>query len=354
MRHVSSRGSLARLATVLVAAMLIASGIATNRATARAIGPALTIPARFTRLGSGELVGSEARSLVFNQQTSAGFLIDGTTGRRAALSVPGCTGAAAISAQTIVFVCGGGDSGESYQLYDIATGRLRPLELNSALAPACTPLTASCLQITAVGADWVSVLSPCDDEHCSEIYSLENLSTGAILSDPTSATTAIDLDTASGGRRLCQPVTVPANGQGIEDGRPPFGSVASAGRFQIATSEAGSFLEECGAPLHQFLTYTSYPGCAHQTCSPPLSSHMIIWESKPGHLSGVFAPSLRRFTIAVPRTVDPQAAGEQFVIGHEYGLALTARSLYVAVGDTVWTATVPASPPTRSRSRATH
>jgi hypothetical protein len=353
MRHVSSRGSLARLATVLVAALVIASGIATNRATARTTRPALTITVRFTRLGSGELVGSEDRSLVFNQQTSTGFLIDGTTGRRAAVSVPGCTGAAAISAQTIVFVCAG-DSGASYQLYDTATGRLRPLELNSALAPACAPLTASCLQITAVGADWVSVLVPCDDEHCSEIYSLDNLSTGAILPDPTSPTTAIDLDTASGGRRLCHPVTVPTNGQGFDDGRPPFGSVAPAGRFQIATSEAGSYLEECGAPLHQFLTYTSYPGCAHQTCSPPLSSHMIIWESKPGHLSGVFTPSLRRFTIAVPRTVDPQAAGEQFVNGHEYGLALTARSLYVAVGDTVWTATVPASPPTRSRSRATH
>jgi hypothetical protein len=352
MRHGRSRGPLVRLAAVLPVAVAIASGVTTGHAVARAARPPLTLPARFTRVGSGELIGGERRSLVFNPQTSTGLLIDGTTGRRTRVSVPGCAGPAAISATTIVFGCGTG-AGASYQLYDIATGRLRPLELNSSLAPGCAPLTPSCLQITGVGADWVSVLAPCDeDEQCAESYSLENLATGAVVPDPTSATTAIDLDVASGGRRLCHPVTVPPNAQDIEGGRTPFGSVASAGRFQIATSNAGSFLDQCGVALHQFLTYTSYPGCAHQTCSPPVSPHMIVWESKPGRLSGVFVPSLRRFTIAVPRGVDPQARQDQFVNGHEYGLALTAHSVYLAIGRVVWTATVPASPPSAEHRQA--
>ena len=77
---------------------------------------------------------------------------------------------------------------------------------------------------------------------------------------------------------------------------------------------------------------------------------MIVWQSKPGRLSGVFLPSLKRFAISVPAAVGPQAAHEHFVNGNQYSLALTTHTLYLGLRDAVWTMPIPPAPPKPRRS----
>jgi hypothetical protein len=314
------------------------------RAGSRAKPNSIALKSNFKRFGEGTLMGNANRVLVYQHGNSTGVLVNGTTRRHTSLSEPGCTSAAAISASTIVFSCGTA-AGSSYQLYDMANRQVRPLEINPSLSAGCAPVTAGCMEVTALGSDWVSLLPWCDQEHCGQVYSFQNLATGATAPDPTTPNTTIDLDASSSSRSVCSPVTVPANAQSGEDNLTTYGTVTPEGRFQIATSNAGSYLEQCGTHLRRRLTYTSYPGCAHQICSPPTNSRLVVWQSKPGRLAGVFFPSLKRFTIVIPASVDPNASSEQFVNGNQYALALTTHTLYLGVGNAVWTMGIPTSPP---------
>jgi hypothetical protein len=266
-----------------------------------------------------------------------GALVNGTTGRRSTVTAPGCTFVSAIGGSSIVFVCGS-DLDQSYRLYSITSGGIGPLTVNPALTAGCTGPQPQCATISAVGDDWMQVTGPCEMEHCDPVTSFQSLSTGAVEPDPVSRTVVPDLDSPTLARRVCAPVTVPSSMplDGVV-----WGSVQSDGRFQIAGGGGGSYLEQCGTTLHRFLTYL---GCV-------FNAHVVVWESKPGRLSGMFLPSLRRFTISVPLKVDPQSPHEKFVRDNPYELALTTRTLYLSREEKVWTMPIPASPPKLKASK---
>lgn len=311
-------------------------------AHSRARPTTVTLTSHFKRFASGQLMGYDNRVLAFDTSSGEGVLVNGTTAHRTTLTVSDCPSPVAIGGSSIVFYCGvsADPSRLPYEVYNMDSGGFTAFAL--------PPFSS----VVAVGSDWLSLAGQCaDTEHCPQSFSLQSLATGADVSDPTNATTTVDLDSADPARSVCAPVRVPTNGQGNPE--PPsiaYGSVSSDGQFQIATSSGGSFLERCGAQLRERLTYTSYPGCAHQHCAPPFSSHAIVWQSKPGRLSGVFLPSLKRFAISVPATIDPQAAHEQFVNGNQYSLALTTHTLYLGLLDTVWAMPIPTAPPKPKRS----
>ncbi len=255
------------------------------------------------------------------------MLIDGRTGQRTPASEPGCLNAAAVGGSSIVFTCGQGQATHiSYELYSITTGQSQSLTVSSSIMQDAP--------VTAVGTDWIAFASSC--YHCATTFAYQNLATGGTAADPSGPSTAVDLDSPMLGRPLCAPVTNP-------------GSVSVDGKFAIATSPGGSYLDQCGSRRHEFLTYTSYPGCAHAPCGPPFNSHLIVWESKPLRLSGIFLPSLQRFTIPVPAKVDPTPG--MFVNGNQYSLALTPHTLYVEHSGSVWTTPIPSAAPRVKRSR---
>jgi hypothetical protein len=121
-----------------------------------------------------------------------------------------------------------------------------------------------------------------------------------------------------------------------------WGSVTFDGRFAIVSGPGGVFLERCGSKLRELLTHTTgFTECSQAGCPPPWNSHLIIWESAPGHLSGIFLPSLERFTIHVPARVDPAAAAVQFVQSDQYTLVLGSRALYLKTPGRVWMTPLP-------------
>lgn len=300
----------------------------------------LMLRTKFSRFGSGELIGDDRYVLVYGNST--GVLIDARTGHRATVSEPGCLNAAAIGGSSIVFTCGQGTiTPISYELYRITTGQSQALSVN--------PSIIESGPVTAVGTNWIAFASYCAMEHCEKTFAFQNLATGATAADPSGLRTALDLNSPSLGRAVCSPVTVPRTNIGSEAYLAGWGSVTFDGRF-VATSDGGSYLERCGSRLHEFLTYTSYPGCAHAACAPPFNSHVIVWESAPLRLSGIFLPSRQRFTIPVPAKVDPAPGGS--VNGDQYLLALTSHTLYVENSGSVWTTPIPSAPPRATRSRA--
>jgi hypothetical protein len=335
-------GRRASLLGLVVAVMLLAAVASISLADpalakkASSAPSTLTLKANFKRFGAGGVLGNDDRVFTFHRSTGMGVLVDGSTGRRTTVASRGCFLVDAIGGSSIAFSCGSG-ADVSYELYDMNSGQFRPLTVPSPIAGGCAPYTSACASLDAVGSYWAEFVGGCPTEHCgpSDVV-FENFLTSATPADPSSRTVVPDLDARTLSRKLCKPVTVPT--RTLPNSPPGFGSVVSDGRFQIATGDGGSYLEECGARLHRFLTFSA----------PASSPHAIVWESKPSHLTGVFLPSLKRFTIAVPANVDPSAPASKFDRQDVYSLALTTHTLYVGVGLgvlTTWTMPIPSAPP---------
>lgn len=333
----------------MVTALAVAGSAAAKKQRSPSLQRTLMLKAKFTGVGRGELLGGNGRYVVINRAGKV-VLIDSSTGRHRTLSEPGCSRADAIGGPLVVLTCGQG-TGLSYALYDLSTGQTRSLAVNPSLGP--PGCAAACLTVTAVGSDWISFAPQCPMEHCEKMFEFQNLATGETATDPTGPRTAVDLSSESLGRAVCAPVTVPQTNIGSEGYLAGWGSVTFDGRFAIATSDGGSYLEQCGSRLHEFLTFTSYPGCAHAACAPPSNSHMIVWESKPLQLSGIFLPSRRRFKLAFPTPTSVPVPGT-YVNGNKYGLVLTQHTLYVSSNGYVFKASIPTAPPRAKHSCPKH
>jgi hypothetical protein len=282
-----------------------------------------TVASKFTRVGRGQLIADSRYVLVWGTNAK-GVLTDTQTGHTTTVSEPGCSSAAAIGGLSIVFAC----NGPSYELFNITTGRSAELRLNLSVVANG--------KVTAVGADWLALAASCEMEHCgSTQFFYQSLSDGTIAPDPSAGSTTVDLDSPTLSHTLCSPVTVPSAPSYPFD---HYGaaSILVDGRFAVSTSGGGSYLARCGSQLHQFLTYTSYPGCAHETCAPPANSNLIVWQSAPLRLSGIFLPTRHPFVIALPAEIDPTPG--PYVNGDRYALALTSHALYVAHNGSVWMA----------------
>lgn len=333
--------SLVVLATCLWATCVSAAAARTSAHASRPV----TLKLEFARAGSGNLLG-DGRYVVMGMS-----LIDSRTGQRTQISAPGCFLVNAVGGGWVVLTCGT-DTAPSYSLYDIGDGQTLPLTINQSLIqPDCDAGDPGCENVTAIGSDWIAFAPMCVEEHCNMTFAFQNLSTGETAPDPTNRTTAVDLNSSTLGQQVCSPVTVPTTDIGSEGNLQEWGSLEFDGRFAVATSNGGSFLVRCASNLQQRLTYTSYPGCAHAACSPPFNSHLIVWESRPLQLTGIFLPSLRRFTIPVPGVIDPSPG--MYVNGDRYALALTDRTLYVGNGRGVWSVPMPSGPP-RPKRRPHH
>ena len=160
--------------------------------------------------------------------------------------------------------------------------------------------------------------------------------------DPTTATTFADLNSPALARKVCSPLRVPKADIGSEEdvyrwaARPGtitfYGSsVMANGMFRAGST--GLFLERCGSHLHRFIDYNIY--------DPPAvaaNAHLVMWQTRPDELSGLWLPSLRPFA-----TLMPAAVHSGPITGSDlYTVDLSSRTLYVVneYGQ-LWTARTP-------------
>jgi hypothetical protein len=227
---------------------------------------------------------------------------------------------------------------EADSLYDI------PEKRTFAFSPSVCP-QGSCDEIVATGTHWVALTAPCSQpSKCPSTFEFENLTTSAMRSDPTNATTRVELDSAGLVASVCRPLSVPRADETIEDGTyPGWGSLTFEGDNGIEAGRQGIFLQRCGSRRRTLLSRTAASvGCAARLCPPPSNRQVVIWQSAAGRLNGVFLNGFHRFQIIVPATVDPSAHQLRYVRADPYTLALAARTLYLETpGGTLWAAGLP-------------
>jgi hypothetical protein len=288
-------------------------------------------------------------------------VIDSDTGRRSNVSAPGCP-PSSIGSPWPLFACGTGDGpASSMELYVFATKAWRTVTLAPAVQDASDNCIlvgpGSCGEIDGVGADWIEF-----DEttyHGSQDRVFQNIATGEVRDDPTTATTTADLNSPSLAQPLCSPLTTP---HGTEyAGDEFYGSLQFYGMFAIANAEDNgeqtAYLEHCGTKLHRLLTDAND---TYRSSLPPMSAdaHAVIWQSRADSLTGLFLPGMQRFTVKLPAAAVgvPSICSQS---GYNFcfdPIALTSRRLYL-VGQgssqgTLWEATSPSLSLARSQRSA--
>jgi hypothetical protein len=281
-----------------------------------------------------------------------GTAVNEQTGQRRSITpLPGCFPPTLLGAAQLLFNCSSEVAIES-----LGTGALTTVVQN----PELTSYESNCESISsgdmeyscglapvAVGARWVEFDESCSG-HCLEsgdppaapdTYVFENIQSGAIQADPTSATTYPDLSYPGLARTLCAPLRVPKlsmDSYGLA--RAGFGSMVFDGSFAIAGGGAdGSqfFLERCGSRVHERL--------APAGSAPLVEPHVVLWErtdearSKcPGtsvELDGLFLPDRHPFILCFPA----------FLFGG--GFAVSARHVFaVDQNGGLWATPIPIEP----------
>ncbi len=242
-----------------------------------------------------------------------GTFVDERTGRHVrVLLPPGCRSGGRISPIL----------GNTWLLADCSRGRV---DLYSpaghrwrrvTVAAACRNYRSSaggCIPL-AVGTDWIEYDK--QSVRLGDRFIFQNIASGAVVGDPTNATTLPDLDSPVLAQPVCAPLRVP-----------PHGKLTFDGRYAVAEGSSGTFIEKCGTHLR-----VAVP--SDNVATAPGS---LVWLTTPTRpMRGVFLPSLRRFTIAPPP-------------GHSYlvDVELSVRHIYVTVatgggGADVWSAPAPA------------
>ncbi len=273
---------------------------------------------------------------------SRSVVISDLTGRRTNFANGTCIHAA-IGAPWVLFDCGGGNGTDGLGLYNMQTGKWRYVQCNSS---AC----ADVLQETVgyrVGARWVEFVeegrqSCGDGEHFTcgpQATVFYNIRTHRLrYSWHQSTTTILDLDVPSLVRQVCAPLKAP---------------VTFYGSFAITyeptgPGRLGTYLERCGSRLNMPIDQPNGAGLAGSLAG---NAHAILWEvldytgAWHGQLKGVLLPSLRPFTLSLPREIP--SCGVSPGSGSPYplcdsSLALSAGTLYVTDAQyRVWAAPFP-------------
>jgi hypothetical protein len=320
---------------ITISALVTVLSIAAATTAARAAQPVYH-PA-FKPVAGSELLSGSGHIAIAGAAPGRVQLISTSTGNSLQTDQPGCV-PDAVSAVWLAMTCRTGYRQLPF-LYNIPQGRALPL-----------PTPGSCVGgscgIAAIGTHWVALSPPCSQptSKCPSTFEFENLSTGATRTDPTNATTRVDLDAVDLAVRVCQPLSVPRDNQHIEDGvSPGWGSLTPDGQYGIEAGGAGVFLQRCGSRVRSLLTRTaSSSGCAARACPPARNREMVLWQSAAGRLSGVLLKGLRRFDIAVPASVDPTAQQLKYVRADPYTYALAGKTLYLQTPrGTIWSASLP-------------
>jgi hypothetical protein len=203
--------------------------------------------------------------------------------------------------------------------------------------------------VAAVGSYWIEWRT--GFYHIPTNFYFQNTQTGELLDDPSNATTFPDLNSPSLAETTCPGVRlIYSNFPSPDNYANPWGPLTYASQFALATIHrviGGAYtdqvvLERCGTHMRRLL------GDGSNMVS---NASVIVWQTAPNRLSGLFLPSLQKFTMPLPSAV---VAAEE--AGGETGLALTSEALYMnEAGGRLWRTTSPAGLPRNvSGPRVTH
>jgi hypothetical protein len=301
----------------LLAFSVCTTGIAAP-ARAKSARP-IVLRQRFERVGVGAWVLA-AGAHVYLASSAGGTVIDDQTGQRTAFVHPDCG----------PFVFGG-----PWLLAECVPPAPESVGLEQLTSGAwLTFTTAVGEHPVAAGADWIEFrrVDPFT-------YTFENVSTGIVRSIPYRAggRTIPDLNSPTLVRRLCSPLRVPSGP----------GAMTFYGKFAIVESVGTDggiryYLERCGTRLHQRLDGSNL---GTPEAALAANSRAIVWQQPfLPELHGVLLPSLRRFMVPLPDTIDLGATGVQSSI------ALSSTRLYALDGEgQLWSAPAPVAPPRQRR-----
>jgi hypothetical protein len=287
-------------------------------------------------------------------QSGAGTVIDAVTGRQQAVVAPGCNSQFDrpwLGGPWLMFVC----QGPGLQLGALATGAWRTITPAPSVQDASRTCEetgpGSCGGVNGVGASWIGWEET--PYHGYQRRLFQNIGTGKVRKDPTTATRIVDLNSPTLTRSLCPPLHTPRLNNVYGAGT-FYGALEFYGTFAVAQGLAShgsaAYLEHCGSRLHRLLTNgpTQY-----QFAPLGASTRALIWQSSPATLTGLFLPGLQRFIVRLPHdAVLGTWAPADFSLPQ---IALTPRSLYIrtATGD-LWTAKSPSLSLTTSQRPAKH
>jgi hypothetical protein len=280
--------------------------------------------------GSGRYVGYTYQS----PHPQQFVLLDDQTGKRTIVNRPGC-GPGVLGGPWVAFDCV--PATKRFQLYNIQTRKWRRL--------ACDAVCQQfyyVVDVRAVGARWLELSvaphQPCGDGvHSScgpTTYIYYNIATGKPRSARVGRTTIIDLNSPELTRRVCRPLPLPAGSVS------PFPLLqAFCGSFAVAEESNGLYLERCGSRLHMPLATgpSSIGGYVGNTQAVVVFPTCIEPCTGPAG-SGIFLPSVRRFTFGLPSGL----AGYPPPVGY-----LGARHIYAfdTQDGRLWLAAFPSKPP---------
>jgi hypothetical protein len=286
-----------------VVCLLVLGAVAAAPVSARA---PLRFRERFTQLPYvGVSTSGRYTLLETTVQGEVGVVLDELTGRRATVWLP----ADCPEPDSNNLMPGGAwlledCTSSRVDLYSLARGSW----LDVPIAPGCVNFHAgpgSTCSLYAVGTDWIAY-----DESSYRLgdqFVLQNIASGALRRDPANARTLADLSSPALVHHVCRPLRTPAQGA----------MVGLIGGFALAITGGGVVVERCGSRLHRALPFTD--GFVYDTWSTS-DSRALIWQAPPWHvLSGIFLPSLQRFSVsaAKPRRFQPDI-GEQTSDRHIY------------------------------------
>jgi hypothetical protein len=191
-----------------------------------------------------------------------------------------------------------------------------------------------------VGADWIRWDATC--YNCGDTYFFQNIKTGEVRNDPTNATTFADLNSPALARRTCPGVRLIrdfSNPAGVR-----WGALTPYGRWALVSGHGNSvFLERCGTQMRRRLV----AGFSSLVAS---NGGAIVWQAQASHLSGLFLPSLQRFTIPLPSAIAKHGMVSPLELGSG-GIYMRDASYY---GKFWRTASPTALPLNTSRPSVTH
>jgi hypothetical protein len=230
------------------------------------------------------------------------LLIDRRTGRRHRLTLPaGCSPTGAVFQGPWLVLCSGGYGAA---LYDLSSGRWSLVQANDSIQGQCsahdgyTPVP-ECMFVAA-GTRWVEfeIVRFCDG--CADSLILQSLlDPQATMSDPAvpGGRRIADLNAPSGIQTLCRPLRV-TQGGGFELRDPS--AFAFYGGFAMVWGVGHATLERCGSHLRYPLPLIVRTGRSFSVGYWRAGRALVAWQVRSRRIGGLFLPSLRRFTIALP------------------------------------------------------
>jgi hypothetical protein len=244
------------------------------------------------------------------------MLIDDQTGQVKTISRVGCTAQLPSTVEPldlpwIPFNCnppgvyGIPGTGPAWELYSPASGQWQPASPSPAIEAFCSGPGCG-YSLSAAGSYWLQFHEEaCDPDNyhvCSGRDVFQNIQTGELRQDPSSATTTADLDAPDLTQTPCRPLSVPT-AFATYTTVPGLGSSVFYGSFALAIGtdfylNDEIYLDRCGTTLHRRVgAVTSYADGLTTA-----NMHEVVWLAHPGPLlSALTLPRLQPFTIRLPK-----------------------------------------------------